>query len=168
MFPEDQSWFAFTPAADTAAAITLNNPRSGNGSLELTKTSNQGAAYLHEPTVLSFGAVSELTSLSIDWFIDPASEVQLPPELALRVYDFGDPRSFFLYWDTCSALTLQWNEAIAAAVQAHDALLVDLFARWPVAQHPDYIGPDGLHPTVAGYRTLAETFLTVLREQRIV
>jgi len=66
------------------------------------------------------------------------------------------------------ALTLQWNEAIAATVQRHDALLVDLFARWPVAQHPDYIGPDALHPTVAGYRTLAETFLTVLREQRIV
>jgi len=103
--PEDSSWFAFTPAADTAAAITLNNPRSGNGSLELTKTSNQGSAYLHEPNVLSLGAVSDLTSLSMDWFIDPASEAQLPPELALRVYDFGDPRSFFLYWDTCSGLT---------------------------------------------------------------
>ena len=66
------------------------------------------------------------------------------------------------------ALTRQWNEAIADAVQAHDTLLVDLFARWPVAQHPEYIGPDGLHPTVAGYRTLADTFLSVLREQKIV
>src|SRR5438093_687435 len=66
------------------------------------------------------------------------------------------------------ALALQWNEAIAGAVQAHDALLVDLFARWPVAQHPEYIGPDGLHPTTAGYRTLAGTFLTVLREQKVV
>src|SRR5262249_48164324 len=27
------------------------------------------------------------------------------PEIALRVYDFGDPRSFFLYWDTCSVNT---------------------------------------------------------------
>jgi len=52
--------------------------------------------------------------------------------------------------------------------QAHGATLVDLFARWPVAQHPEYIGPDGLHPTVNGYRTLAGTFLTVLREGRIV
>jgi len=66
------------------------------------------------------------------------------------------------------ALTLEWNEAVASVVQARGALLVDLFRRWPVAQHPDYIGPDSLHPTVPGYRTLADTFLTVLREQHVV
>jgi lysophospholipase L1-like esterase len=66
------------------------------------------------------------------------------------------------------AISAQWNDTIAATVQAHDALLVDLFARWPVAQHPEYIGPDGLHPTVAGYRALAATFLAVLHEQKIV
>jgi lysophospholipase L1-like esterase len=66
------------------------------------------------------------------------------------------------------ALTQQWNEAIADSVQDHGAVLVDLFSRWPVAQHPEYIGPDGLHPTVTGYRTLAATFLAVLRERKIV
>lgn len=65
-------------------------------------------------------------------------------------------------------ITLQWNDAIGATVRAHDAVLVDLFARWPVSQHPDYIGPDGLHPAVAGYRTLAASFLDVLRERHIV
>lgn len=61
-----------------------------------------------------------------------------------------------------------WNTAIAAAARAHGATLVDLNRLWPLAQHPEYIGPDRLHPTVTGYRTLAETFLHVLREERIV
>ena len=41
----------------------------------------------------------------MDWFIDPASNSALPPQIALRVYEFGDPRSFFLFWDTCSEVT---------------------------------------------------------------
>jgi lysophospholipase L1-like esterase len=61
-----------------------------------------------------------------------------------------------------------WNETIAAAAERHGAILVDLFARWPTARHPEYIGLDGLHPTAAGYRALAETFLATLREQRVV
>jgi lysophospholipase L1-like esterase len=65
-------------------------------------------------------------------------------------------------------LTAAWNDAIAGAVQEHGLLLVDLYRRWPVPDHPEYIGPDGLHPTATGYRTLAETFLQVLRERRIV
>jgi lysophospholipase L1-like esterase len=65
-------------------------------------------------------------------------------------------------------LTAGWNDAIAQVTKAQGAILVDLHARWPVVEHPEYIGPDGLHPTVAGYRTLAETFLLVLREQRVV
>jgi lysophospholipase L1-like esterase len=66
------------------------------------------------------------------------------------------------------ALTDAWNAAIAGVVGQHGYTLVDLYQRWPVAEHPEFIGPDGLHPTVDGYRSLAETFLAVLREQRIV
>ena len=66
------------------------------------------------------------------------------------------------------AVTRDWNAAIAAVVERQGCLPVDLYGRWPVAQHPEYIGQDGLHPTVAGYRTLADTFLAVLREQRVV
>ena len=61
-----------------------------------------------------------------------------------------------------------WNETIAAAADRHGAVLVDLFARWPSALHPEYIGLDGLHPTASGYRALAETFRSVLRERRVV
>jgi acyl-CoA thioesterase-1 len=61
-----------------------------------------------------------------------------------------------------------WNETIAAATERHGALLVDLHARWPTARHPEYIGLDGLHPTALGYRALAETFRSALREQRVV
>ena len=50
------------------------------------------------------------------------------------------------------ALTASWNEAIAGVAEASGAILVDLYHRWPVLEHPEYIGPDGLHPTVAGYR----------------
>jgi acyl-CoA thioesterase-1 len=66
------------------------------------------------------------------------------------------------------ALTAAWNEAIAQVVEAHGAVLVDLHRLWPVVDHPEFIGPDGLHPTVDGYRALAETFHGVLRERRIV
>jgi lysophospholipase L1-like esterase len=66
------------------------------------------------------------------------------------------------------ALTADWNQAIATAAGAHGAILVDLYRLWPVVDHPEYIGEDGLHPTVAGYRALAEVFHQVLREQRVV
>ena len=62
----------------------------------------------------------------------------------------------------------RWNAAISEAARTHGATLVDLHRRWPVGQHPEYIGPDRLHPTVVGYRTLAETFHQVLQEERIV
>lgn len=65
-------------------------------------------------------------------------------------------------------LTKAWNDAISDRAAAHGAVLVDLFTRWPLLEHPEYIGSDGLHPTVAGYQTLADTFFQVLREQRII
>jgi len=49
-----------------------------------------------------FGTYGDLIAFAFDWYIDPASSHALPPDVALRVYDYGDPRSFFLYWDTCS------------------------------------------------------------------
>lgn len=66
------------------------------------------------------------------------------------------------------ALAATWNAAIAATVREHEAILVDLYQRWPLAENPTFIGPDGLHPTVAGYRSLADTFLAVLHEARVV
>ncbi len=52
-----------------------------------------------------------------------------------------------------------WNAVIAAAARAHGATLVDLYSRWrELAQHPEYVGADGLHPTTAGYQRLADLF----------
>jgi len=57
---------------------------------------------------------------------------------------------------------------IAGAARAHGALLVDLYRRWPLAHHPEFIGPDGLHPTAAGYGALANTFFGTLRDYGVV
>ena len=62
----------------------------------------------------------------------------------------------------------QWNDAIAATARANGAILVDLYRRWPVGEHPEFIGPDGLHPTAAGYRSLAGVFAATLREARLL
>ena len=52
-----------------------------------------------------------------------------------------------------------WNAVIAAEARAHGAVLVDLYRHWrELAQHPEYVGPDGLHPSAEGYRRLAALF----------
>jgi len=61
-----------------------------------------------------------------------------------------------------------WNMTIAGVARANGALVVDLYRNWPLATHPEFIGPDGLHPTADGYRTLAESFLGTLREHKVL
>lgn len=57
-----------------------------------------------------------------------------------------------------------WNAAIAQEARATGATLVDLFSGWQeLAAHPEYVGPDGLHPSVAGYARLAQIFVSALR-----
>lgn len=61
-----------------------------------------------------------------------------------------------------SALQAQiqaYNDAIATSVKAHHALLIDL-AQYnkDLKQHPEYVGQDGLHPSVDGYARLADLF----------
>ncbi len=58
-----------------------------------------------------------------------------------------------------------WNDAIAGAVERHDAILVDLYSTWPeLAEHPEYISADGFHPSSAGYRRIAELVLVALEQ----
>lgn len=102
--PADVSWFAYQPGA-SFAGITVANPRGDHASVELRKEGSDSPAYILEPFGVPFGTVGSLTTLSYEWFIDPASSAALPPVLALRVYDYNDPRSFFLRWDTCSPVT---------------------------------------------------------------
>ncbi len=100
VLPSTWSWYPWG-FGDRTAAITSANAR-GTGSLELRKGLDAASAYLHELSGEVLGPFGQLTSLSYDWFIDPASSAALPPEFALRVYHYGDPRTFFLIWDTCS------------------------------------------------------------------
>jgi lysophospholipase L1-like esterase len=61
------------------------------------------------------------------------------------------------------ALIADWNAAIAAETRSAGATLVDLHGQWrDLAAHPEYVGPDGLHPSVAGYARLAQIFESAL------
>jgi len=58
-----------------------------------------------------------------------------------------------------AATVRAWNGAIAAVAHRDGATLVDLYAGWrELAMHPAYVGSDGLHPSAAGYRRLAQLF----------
>lgn len=62
------------------------------------------------------------------------------------------------------ALVSQYNQAIARVAAAHGARLVDLTsAGAAVVAHPDYVGRDGLHPSEAGARALADAFASALK-----
>ncbi|MGH2517625.1 MAG: SGNH/GDSL hydrolase family protein [Ktedonobacterales bacterium] len=53
----------------------------------------------------------------------------------------------------------QWNAVIAATAASEGATLVDLSAYGnEIAQHPEYIGSDGFHPSTIGAIRLAEVF----------
>ncbi len=59
----------------------------------------------------------------------------------------------------------QWNRAIAAVCAATGAHLVDLFSQWSeLADHPEYISDDGLHPSDLGAQRLAEIFAQAIQD----
>jgi lysophospholipase L1-like esterase len=63
------------------------------------------------------------------------------------------------------AKTIQWNQAIDAAVAAHHDTLIDLYDA-NLAGHPDYISMDGFHPSDAGYLALANLFWSAISAQK--
>ena len=74
--------------------------------------------------------------------------------------------SFFAGYDQTAlkATISHWNAAIAQAVAATGASLVDLYAGWnELAAHPEYIAGDGLHPSTEGAKRLAEVFFSPIR-----
>jgi lysophospholipase L1-like esterase len=55
--------------------------------------------------------------------------------------------------------TVEWNASIATAAQEAGAILVDIHAAWAAAGDRDaLISRDGLHPSSAGYRRIADLF----------
>ncbi len=74
--------------------------------------------------------------------------------------------SFFAGYDQTAlrATISRWNAAIAQAVAASGASLVDLYAGWnELAAHPEYIAGDGLHPSTEGAQRLAGVFFSQIR-----
>jgi acyl-CoA thioesterase-1 len=56
-----------------------------------------------------------------------------------------------------------WNADIAAICASGGATLVDLFAAWSeLAQHPEYVSADGLHPSVVGAQRIAGAFFAAI------
>lgn len=63
----------------------------------------------------------------------------------------------------------QWNSAIQQEITAHHALLVDIYGHTSeLTSHPDYLSPDGLHPSTQGYRQIADLFYQVLHDNGII
>jgi lysophospholipase L1-like esterase len=62
------------------------------------------------------------------------------------------------------ALVAAYNAAIVQVVAAHGATLVDLSAAGTtIASHPEYLAPDGFHPSGPGAAVLAQAFFSVWR-----
>jgi lysophospholipase L1-like esterase len=60
-----------------------------------------------------------------------------------------------------------YNSAILAVVQAHNVLLVDLSqSNYDLANHPEYISDDGMHPNALGYARLANIFYQIIANKK--
>lgn len=65
---------------------------------------------------------------------------------------------------TLRADILRWNAAIADVCAQIGVTLVDIFGGWSeLAQHPEYISGDGLHPSTLGAQRLADLFVSALQ-----
>lgn len=57
------------------------------------------------------------------------------------------------------------NDRIRPMVAGEDATLADIYAAFGGTAGTDLIGPDGLHPSQAGYSKIADTFFDVIRQR---
>lgn len=82
----------------------------------------------------------------------------LPDLRALPAFAAKDP-------SVLGADVARWNTAIATTAQTSGASLVDLYTAWEHApEQAALISGDGLHPTTAGYRALADLFWQTMRQ----
>lgn len=81
------------------------------------------------------------------------------PDLSLVPYFNGQDLA------TLRAQVQAWNDAIAAVCAHEGAHLVDLASGWKdLADHPEYISGDGLHPSTIGAQRIADAFAAVIRQ----
>ncbi len=70
--------------------------------------------------------------------------------------------------DTLRADVRRWNAAIADVCARAGVTLVDIFSGWSeLAEHPEYISDDGLHPSTLGAQRLAGLFAGALQRAPI-
>jgi uncharacterized protein (TIGR03437 family) len=103
----------WTPFAlgNGSAMITDRHTRSGNGSLEIRepRSGDSASFFRHSTDPQGYGLLGNLLSnlnvLSFEWFISPDSNpaAVASPYISLRIYNFGDPRTFFLVYQPCRA-----------------------------------------------------------------
>jgi acyl-CoA thioesterase I len=75
------------------------------------------------------------------------------------------PRFFGYGGGTLQADVSRWNAAIAELCAQNGVTLVDIFGGWSeLAQHPEYVSSDGLHPSTLGAQRLADLFAAALRQ----
>jgi hypothetical protein len=100
--PGDPDWFFYSSGG--TSGITPTAPRAGFGSLEMTRNAgpNTFAGFGRNIPLPGLGTWGNLNAYNYDWFIDPANGIHVPPNIRIRVYPFGDTRSFFLFWDGCT------------------------------------------------------------------
>ncbi|MFN7951391.1 MAG: hypothetical protein U0610_06680 [bacterium] len=103
VLPGDPNWFVYVGEGSPGTAdITTTEPRAGLASLELSETAEGGATMIGDLTQLA-GTWGDLQDLELDWRIQSGTGSPVrAPSLALRVYPYGDPRSFWLDWDGCT------------------------------------------------------------------
>lgn len=67
-----------------------------------------------------------------------------------------------------AAIVTSWNAGMRAVAARTGARFLDLsrFSR-ELETHPEYISPDGLHPSNAGYTRLAQVLLATIRQNRM-
>ncbi|HEV2238921.1 MAG TPA: SGNH/GDSL hydrolase family protein, partial [Ktedonobacterales bacterium] len=81
----------------------------------------------------------------------------LPDLTLLPYFSADDPAAL-------GAEVRTWNAAIAGVCRGEGAHLVDLNVGWQdLADHPEYISSDGLHPSTAGAAIIAATFASAIR-----
>lgn len=63
----------------------------------------------------------------------------------------------------------EWNDVISQEITAHSAILVDIFGHTEeLTSHPEYLSPDGLHPSTQGYQQIANLFYQTLHDNGLI
>jgi lysophospholipase L1-like esterase len=91
-------------------------------------------------------SLDELTEIALDRGLT-VFVATLPP--------FGQGKA------SCQECVAPLNDRIRAMAAARRAVLVDVFAAW--GSQPGLMGPDGIHPTEAGYEAIAKAFFEAIK-----